>query len=85
MRRSLAPARAGVLAVSDTPCDHGDETGALRPSRLVAASLIDWTGTGFYLAISAILLTANATLRPARGRHVLAAAGPRRLVAQPAY
>jgi hypothetical protein len=27
------------------------------PGRLLVAGLIDWTGTGFYLAISAIFLT----------------------------
>jgi hypothetical protein len=32
------------------------------PSRLVAASLIDWTGTGFYVAVSAIFLTRSVGL-----------------------
>jgi MFS family permease len=45
------------------------------PSRLVASSLIDWTGTGFYLAISAIFLTRSVGLTPSQVGLALAAAG----------
>ena len=45
------------------------------PSRLVAASLIDWTGTGFYLAISAIFLTRSVGLTPGQVGLALAGAG----------
>jgi MFS family permease len=44
-------------------------------SRLVASSLIDWTGTGFYLAISAIFLTRSVGLTPGEVGLALAAAG----------
>ena len=38
------------------------------PARLLAAGLIDWTGTGFYLAISAIFLTRAVGLTPAQAQ-----------------
>jgi MFS family permease len=44
-------------------------------ARLVASSLIDWTGTGFYLAISAIFLTRSVGLSAAQVGLALAAAG----------
>src|SRR5690242_4690595 len=46
-----------------------------RSTRLVAASLIDWTGTGFYLAISAIFLTRSVGLTPSQVGLALAGAG----------
>jgi predicted MFS family arabinose efflux permease len=45
------------------------------PSRLLAATLIDWIGTGFYLAISAIFLTRAAGLSATEVGLVLAIAG----------
>jgi MFS transporter len=36
------------------------------PSRLLVATLIDWTGTGCYLAVSAIFLTRSAGLAPSQ-------------------
>jgi hypothetical protein len=49
---------------------------ARHPSaRLVLASLVDWTGTGFYLAVCAIFLTRSAGLSPAEAGVALAAAG----------
>jgi MFS family permease len=44
-------------------------------SRLLAATLIDWTGTGFYLALSAIFLTRSAGLAPSEVGLVMAIAG----------
>src|SRR4051812_23104184 len=44
-------------------------------NRLVAAGLIDWTGTGFYIAISAIFLTRSAGLTPSQVGVALAVAG----------
>ena len=49
--------------------------GARGSGRLVAASLIDWTGTGFYLAISAIFLTRSVGLTPSQVGLALAGAG----------
>ena len=48
---------------------------ALAPTRLLAAGLIDWTGTGFYLAISAIFLTRAVGLTPAQAGVALAGVG----------
>ena len=48
---------------------------ARTQGRLVASSLIDWTGTGFYLAISAIFLTRSVGLSPGQVGIALAAAG----------
>jgi len=45
------------------------------PQRLLAATLIDWIGTGFYLAISAIFLTRSVGLSAAEVGVVLAVAG----------
>jgi MFS family permease len=45
------------------------------PNRLLAATLIDWIGTGFYLALSAIFLTRSAGLEPSEVGLVLAVAG----------
>jgi predicted MFS family arabinose efflux permease len=45
------------------------------PNRLLAATLIDWIGTGFYLALSAIFLTRSAGLKPGEVGLVLAVAG----------
>jgi Major Facilitator Superfamily len=45
------------------------------PSRLVAASLIDWTGTGFYVAVSAIFLTRSVGLTPGQAGLALAGVG----------
>jgi len=45
------------------------------PNRLLAATLIDWTGTGFYLALSAIFLTRSAGLPASEVGLVLAVAG----------
>lgn len=45
------------------------------PNRLLAATLIDWIGTGFYLAISAIFLTRSAGLKPNEVGLILAVAG----------
>jgi hypothetical protein len=44
-------------------------------SRLVAASLIDWTGTGFYVAVSAIFLTRSVGLTPNQAGLAPAAVG----------
>lgn len=44
-------------------------------NRLLAATLTDWIGTGFYLSISAIFLTRSAGLRPSEVGLVLAIAG----------
>ena len=49
--------------------------GARGSGRLVAASLIDWIGTGFYLAISAIFLTRSVGLTPSQVGLALAGAG----------
>jgi MFS family permease len=43
--------------------------------RLLAAGLIDWTGTGFYLAIAAIFLTRSVGLTPGQVGLALAATG----------
>jgi hypothetical protein len=48
---------------------------ARSQARLVASSLIDWTGTGFYLAISAIFLTRSVGLSAGEVGVALAAAG----------
>ena len=45
------------------------------PARLLLAGLIDWTGTGFYLAISAIFLTRAVGLTPPQVGVALAAVG----------
>ena len=45
------------------------------PARLLVAGLIDWTGTGFYLAISAIFLTRAVGLTAAQAGLALAAVG----------
>ena len=45
------------------------------PARLLVAGLIDWTGTGFYLAISAIFLTRAVGLTPPQVGVALAAVG----------
>jgi MFS-type transporter involved in bile tolerance (Atg22 family) len=45
------------------------------PNGLLAATLIDWIGTGFYLAISAIFLTRSAGLTASEVGLVLAIAG----------
>jgi hypothetical protein len=45
------------------------------PARLLLAGLIDWTGTGFYLAISAIFLTRAAGLTAPQVGLALAAVG----------
>ena len=45
------------------------------PTRLLAAGLIDWTGTGFYLAISAIFLTRSVGLTPGQVGLALSAVG----------
>jgi MFS family permease len=45
------------------------------PNRLLAATLIDWVGTGFYLALSAIFLTRSAGLTVSEVGLVLAIAG----------
>jgi MFS family permease len=45
------------------------------PNRLLAATLMDWTGTGFYLALSAIFLTRSAGLDRSEVGLVLAVAG----------
>lgn len=44
-------------------------------TRLLAATLIDWTGTGFYLAVSAIFLTRSAGVTVSEVGPVLAVAG----------
>jgi predicted MFS family arabinose efflux permease len=44
-------------------------------NRLLAATLIDWIGTGFYLALSAIFLTRSADLTTPEVGLVLAIAG----------
>src|SRR5262245_50396429 len=45
------------------------------PNRLLAATLIDWLGTGFYLAISSIFLTRSAGLTAGEVGLVLGVAG----------
>jgi hypothetical protein len=45
------------------------------PARLLLAALIDWTGTGFYLAVSAIFLTRAVGLTPPQVGLALAAVG----------
>jgi Major Facilitator Superfamily len=45
------------------------------PARLLLAGLIDWTGTGFYLAVSAIFLTRAVGLTPPQVGLALAAVG----------
>jgi MFS family permease len=60
------------------PSADGPPSGGARPSaatRLLAADLIDWTGTGFYLAISAIFLTREVGLTPGQVGLALAAVG----------
>jgi MFS family permease len=48
----------------------------MRPQlRLLAADLLDWTGTGFYLAISAIFLTRAVGLAPSQVGLALAGVG----------
>jgi MFS-type transporter involved in bile tolerance (Atg22 family) len=45
------------------------------PTRLLAATLIDWTGTGFYLAIAVIFLTRSAGLTPGQVGYALSGVG----------